>query len=532
VEPSKDIWIKLVSGMEARRVTSSRDEDWTPSWSPDGGRIAFVRFAPGVDLESGAGAVYLVSALGGGERRLGDFPAAFSQLSWSPDGRFVAARRARSAAESVPRASGIYLVPVDGSEPRSLTVPPQPGWDKHPAFSPDGRHLAYAACSGQVTPSCDVNVIDLDGERRPASAPRRLTSNRVAIHGLAWTRDGRSIVYAPSWMAFEGRGMGASVWRVRADGRSPAQRIESIPPGAYAPATMPALDRLLFVHDRADVDVYRFTGKGPPEPVIASSSVDYGPRISPDGRHIVFESWRSGTAFKEIWLAELDGSNPVQLTHVTEDHQSAASGTGAPFWSPDGTYVAHMREEPGRGPGATNLWVISVAGGSDRRLTAQTRRLGPPVWSRDGYIYFRQPRPGGTDYFRIPEIGGAPQRVTQNGALMAEVSWDAKQLLYSQKEGIGPLFLLNLESGQERQLEECAYSRNLASSPGAFYSIGCADGPDKPLYRWDMGSGRRELLGSLTNVNLGLTVSRDGKTILYARENTSGADLMLIESFR
>jgi Tol biopolymer transport system component len=326
--------------------------------------------------------------------------------------------------------------------------------------------------------------------------------------------------------------MGASLWRVRADGRAPAQRIESVPPGAYAPATAAARDRLLFVHDRADVDICRFTGKGPPEPVMASSSVDYGPRISPDGRRIVFESWRSGTAFKEIWLADVDGSNPVQLTHVTEDQQSPASGTGAPFWSPDGKYVVHTREEPARGPGATNLWVISVEGGSDQRLTVQSRRLGPPVWSRDGHIYFRQPRPGGTDYFRIPATGGEPERVTRRGALMAEVSWDAKQFLYSQKEGVGPLFLLNLESGQERQLEECAYSRNLASSPGAFYYVGCADGPEKPLYRWDTASGRRARLGTLTNVNLGLAVSPDAKTILYARENAAGADLMMVESFR
>ena len=53
--------------------------------------------------------------------------------------------------------------------------------------------------------------------------------------------------------------MGASLWRVRADGRTPEQRIESIPPGSYAPASTKARDRLLFVHDRSDIDFYRFT---------------------------------------------------------------------------------------------------------------------------------------------------------------------------------------------------------------------------------------------------------------------------------
>jgi Tol biopolymer transport system component len=320
---------------------------------------------------------------------------------------------------------------------------------------------------------------------------------------------------------------------VRADGRTPERRIESIPPGAYAPATTPARDRLLFVHDRSDVDFYRFSASGPPEPVIASSAVDYGPRISPDGRRIAFESWRAGTTYKEIWLADIDGSNVVQVTHVTEDRESPAAGTGAPYWSPDGKYVVHNREEPSHGPGATNLWVVSVEGGSDRRLTNGSGRSAMPVWSRDGrFIYHRFPRPGGTDYFRIPATGGEPERVTQHGAIAAELSWDGKQLLYSRREGMGPLFLLNLESGQERQLAECGHARSLAASPGALYYFGCPDGEAWPLFRFDTASAKHERLEVLTSVNMGLTVSPDGKTIVYSRENLAGADLMMVENFR
>jgi serine/threonine protein kinase len=529
---SKDVWVKFVAGMEARRLTSTPEDDWVPSWSPDGSRIAFVRL-PVDATKVGDGALYTISPLGGAERRVGDFVPQFSQLAWSPDGRFVAARRARREGETDPQASGIYLVPVDGGEPRALTTPPQPGWDKHPAFSPDGRSLVYAACSGVVTPPCYVHVLPLDAGLRAAGPARQLTRLSGPIHGIAWTRDGRSVVYARGGMSIEGRGMSASLWRVRADGREPERRIESIPPGGYAPATTPVLDRLLFVHDRADLDVYRFNRRGEPEPVMASSSVDYGPRISPDGKRIAVESWRAGTPSKEIWLADIDGSNPVQLTDVANDRDSPSHGTGAPFWSPDGKYVVHCREEPDHGPGATNLWIVSVDGGTDRRLTNGSGRSAVPVWSRDGrFIYYRGPRPDGTDIFRIPAEGGEPERVTRRGAIMPELSWDGKLLLYSQREGWGPLFLMELETGRDRQIEECGGARALASSPGALYYIGCADGAAKPLTRLDTATGRRDIMGTVSNTGLGLTVSPDGKTILYTRQNLGGADLMLVENFR
>jgi Tol biopolymer transport system component len=524
--------VKFVTGMEARRLTSSPEDDWAPSWSPDGSRIAFVRLSTGATVHT-IGGLYTVSALGGAERRLGEFPAGFSQLAWSPDGRYVAARRMRGAGETAREASGIHLVPVDGGEPRPLTTPPQPGWDRHPAFSPDGRRLAYAACDGLVTPPCHVYVLELDEQLRPSAAARRVSQEPGPLHGLAWTRDGRWIVYARSGMSFEGRGMSASLWRVRADGRSREQRIESIPPGAYAPTTTPARDRLLFVHDRSDIDFYRFTESGAPEPVIASSSVDYGPRISPDGRRIAFESWRAGTTYKEIWLSDIDGSNALQLTHVTDDRNSPAAGTGAPYWSPDGQFVVHNREEPSHGPGATNLWVARVDGGSDRRLTNGSDRLAMGVWSRDGrFIYYRGPRPGGTDYFKIKATGGEPERLTRHGAIAAEQSWDGKALLYSRQEGDGPLFLLDLESGHEQKLAECGHARSLASSPGALYYFGCPDGDASALVRFDTASGRHERLGTVTNVNMGLTVSPDGKTIIYSREILGGADLMMVEDFR
>ena len=534
VAPNKDIWVKLVSGMETRRLTSTPDDDWNPSWSPDGSQIAFVRLPP-AGFMSSVGAVYLVSIVAGSERRMAAFPAAFSQLSWSPDGRFVAARRGRVEGETAAEAGGIYLLPAEGGEPRMVTVPPLPGYDMHPAFSPDGRSIAYASCSGQITPPCDVHVVELGEDLRPARPARRLTHQKAAIHGLAWTRDGGSIVYAVSGMYFNGRGMGSHLWRVAADGRLPPQRIELAPQGSFAPATSRSQDRLLFAHDRSDFDIYRFDATHPAQGVMTSSSVDYGPQFSPDGQRIAFESWRSGT-IKEIWLSDPDGSNPSQLTHVADDRDNPSRGAGSPFWSPDGQQVVYARSEDMEQGGRSNLWTITLDGGSSRRLTDSDSWKGPPIWSSDGrFVYYRQDRPDGRDYERIPATGGPSERITHHGALMAVLSADGRTLLYSTVEGMGPLFSLSLEQGEERQLEDCVLSRALASGPGAFYYVGCSAGLQAPLYRLDTASGKRELLGMLDKgpgFVMGLAVSPDARTILYGRESPAGADLMLVENFR
>jgi serine/threonine protein kinase len=183
------------------------------------------------------------------------------------------------------------------------------------------------------------------------------------------------------------------------------------------------------------------------------------------------------------------------------------------------------------GPGATNLWIIRVESGSDRRLTSGSVRLGPALWSRDGRFIYSQPRTGGTDIYRMKAAGGEPERSTERGAVMAELSWDGRQLLYG-GEGWGPLFLMDVEARRDVQIEECGRARTLGSSASALYWVGCSDTAEKPLYRFDTATGKRQRLGSVTNVNLGLAVSPDGKTILYARENLGGADLMMIENFR
>jgi hypothetical protein len=85
--------------------------------------------------------------------------------------------------------------------------------------------------------------------------------------------------------------------------------------------------------------------------------------------------------------------------------------------------------------------------------------------------------------------------------------------------------------GPERRLAQCVGTTYVVATAG-IYALDCWRGA-APLFLRDPETGRGRLLGKLENaLPAGLTVSPDGKTVLYSRVVNQGADLMLIENFR
>ena len=122
------------------------------------------------------------------------------------------------------------------------------------------------------------------------------------------------------------------------------------------------------------IDPVRHIIAGPAVPRAPSSSADYAPSFSPDGTRLAFSSNRSGT--EEVWLAEADGANPRQLTHL------GAHIAGSPRWSPDGKHIVfHARV-----PDVAQIYVVDADGGLPRRITNGARSFFMPSWSTDGNI--------------------------------------------------------------------------------------------------------------------------------------------------
>lgn len=259
------------------------------------------------------------------------------------------------------------------------------------------------------------------------------------------------------------------------------------------------------------------------EPFIVSSLNDDQPQFSPDGTRIAFQSSRSGEA-EEIWVAQADGSKPVQMT------SRLGRGQGTPRWSPDGRWIAFDSQSL---DGGQNVYVIDAAGGAPRRITFGASNAAMPFWSRDGkWLYFRSDRTGRPEIWRVPFAGGPQEQVTKTGGFTAYESVDGQTLFYT-KGLSGPLFARLLSGGVERQVLPWIYSKAFFPVAEGIYYIGSGSGGEHPLEFYQFSSNTSRMLTRISGfLDQGLAVSPDQQSILFSRSLNNGAHLMMIENFQ
>jgi YD repeat-containing protein len=513
-----DIYVKLIGAGHPLRLTTHPAADSHPVWSPDGRYIAFFR------QTTESSGYYLIPALGGTERKVSDvFPYRMtfqgSTQYYSPDGKFLAVPDKNSQEEPF----SLHLVSIETGEKQKVTAPSAgTAGDTYPAFSPDGKTLAFLRSSSRAT--TDLYLLSLDG-----GAPRRLTFDNTSILGLAWTSDGREIV-----LASRRGGSIYSLWRIPAAGGTP-ERLPTIGQSVVSPAISRQGAYLMYTQALDDQNIWRLewdaAGRvGAQTSLISSTLGDNGPDYSPDGRKVVFASNRSGGF--GIWICDSDGANPLQLI------DRGPHLTGTPRWSPDGRWVAFDSRSDDMGN--ADIYVIGAEGGQPRRLTSELSEDVAPSWSRDGkWIYFGSTRSGSMQIWKVGAEGGQATQVTKQGGFEGFESIDGKHFYYSKGRSVPGIWQIPVIGGEETLLldhHKAGYWRFWAVAEKGIY-FATANEPARPVIEFFNIATRKvttiaTLDKPLSPSDPGLTVSQNGRSLLYAQMDQSGSDLMLIENFR
>jgi len=517
-----DIYLKVVGSSDAPlRLTTDPASDTKPKWSPDGKLIAFVRSAADND------AIMLTSALGGADRRLTAFPTAIEAgISWSPDSKWLAV-----AAGARKGPTTLRLVSAETGESRVLTEPPAwSGGDFDPAFSPDGRSLAFVREFGMNVE--ELWVLPLSQTYAPEGEPKKILGDGKQNHSPAWSADGRELIFSSGELALAG------MYRMPADGSAAPVRIDSLGDGVSEPALSRSRHRLAFARTFRSASVWRLDrrSKSPvAQQFIASSSFrDVFPQYSPDGRRIVFYSNRTGV--NQIWTCNADGTQPVQLTSMT------GTTTGTPRWSPDGQRISFDSNSGGH----WQIYVVDAGGGEPKAVTGGEWINVVSSWSRDGrWIYFTSKRTGTEEVWKIPspdhsagagERPGAAVQVTYHGGTSSLESPDGKTLYFTKTTPRFDysLWKMPVNGGPETEVVASLHRYSFAVTPKAVFYTTPSE-PDSPaeVRSLDLATGRVSSLFTLARrVDLGLALSPDERYVLFTQLDYLGSDLMSVDNFR
>jgi Tol biopolymer transport system component/tRNA A-37 threonylcarbamoyl transferase component Bud32 len=521
---NEDIYVKMIgTSGPPLRLTTDAAEDHSPAWSRDGRFIAFLRTLP-----SGKRAVMVIPAIGGLERKIAEIFSE-SHPTWSPDGNWLAISEKDSETEPLV----LSLLSVDSGEKRRLTSPPKHSYgDFDPAFSPDGRSLAFSrGIDAHSSGLSDLYLLALSAGLEPAGEPRQITFGNEGVQDPDWTADGREIVYSAGSMVSRG------LWRISAfghgAGRAEAQRLPDVGNDVFGPAVSRRGNRLAYVHYFDHISIWRMAAPGPegkrlrplnqPTSLVSSTRNDSGPQFSPDGRKLAFESTRSGS--DEIWVCDADGSNAVQMTSF------GGPDVTTPRWSPDGGRIAFDSNAAGE----FDIYVVGASGGKPRRMTTNPANDGNPSWSQDGqWIYFDSARTGEQQVWKMPANGGESVQVTKDGGFAPRESPDGKSLYYTKALFSTSLWKIPIEGGEATKvLEGLSYYQNVAIVAGGIYFVSTQNttGDSSIRFLSFATSSISNLATFEKSFVYGLAVSPDGKWILYAPEQQSGSELMLVENF-
>jgi dipeptidyl aminopeptidase/acylaminoacyl peptidase len=359
--------------------------------------------------------------------------------------------------------------------------------------------------------------------------PTPLTNGR-SVRTLDWMQDSRSIIHDSVYVE-------PGLWRIAVAGGAPELVLPNIRAGR--PSAARRGDGLVYQNSLIAGNIWELPTPSSPNrqpsgdatfPVIESTSRDFDMRFSPDGTRIAFVSMRSGKS--ELWVSNRDGSQQTQLTNFD------GWRPGSPGWSTDGKRIAFDGTQTGTGN--WNLYIVSADRGPVKPLTSDAFNNIRPSWSRDDqWIYFGSDHKGDGDWqiWKIPSIGGTPIPVTRGGGYEPIVSPDGRHIFYAKPPPTEGIWRVPAEGGQEVEIVKRGRNLNFDVAENGIFMMDPSAKPQATVEMFSFSS--RQIVpvarlppGVRVHGSSYLTVTRDGRSMLYSRFDLWMSDIEMLPGFR
>lgn len=288
------------------------------------------------------------------------------------------------------------------------------GGEYEPAFSPDGKELAFV-WNGEREDNFDIYVSPVS-----ALAPRRLTSDALGEASPTWSPDGRQIAFIRCSLNPDEAG----VFLIPSEG-GPEIRLSDFTPLGHVS------DRHL--------------------------------HWSPNGKHLALSDKETPASVFSIYLLD---SATGERRRLTTPPPTSLGDTGAVF-SPNGRWIAFRRAQSAA---VNDIYIVDINGGEPRRITHDNRFIAGHDWTEDGReLIFSSNRGGPPNLWRIPAKGGALQGGMPFGqdSYFLAVSRTGRLLAYSRLATDSDIWRLEIARGvsSDASAEKLISSTRQDSSP-------------------------------------------------------------------